>query len=137
VLIRCLSNTQPVGIIGTPTIPVNRLGLIFKLQAIISWTLKKRNNEERQRERMFIIFCMLISLLERAYLLLYEGDMKEKQLRRWRSWEDCMGEWCNCADFPAALSALLPGGYPKFTDHLQKLAASDQVRSTKRKGTAC
>ena len=52
---------------------------------------------------MFIIFSMLISLFERAYLLLYEGDMNQKQLRRWRSWEDYMGEWCNRADFRAAL----------------------------------
>jgi len=44
-----------------------------------------------QRERMFIIFSMLISLFERAYLLLYEDGMKEKQLRRWRSWEDYNG----------------------------------------------
>ena len=37
-----------------------------------------------QHERMFIIFSMLISLFERAYLLLYEDSMKIKQLRRWR-----------------------------------------------------
>src|SRR5665811_1146773 len=31
---------------------------------------------QEQRERMFIIFSMLISLFERAYLLLYEDGMK-------------------------------------------------------------
>jgi hypothetical protein len=66
------------------------------------------------RERMFIIFSMLISLYERTYLLLYKDDMKEKQLRRWRSWEDYMGEWCSRADFRAALSALLSGEVPEF-----------------------
>ena len=79
-----------------------------------------------QRERMFIIFSMLISLFERAYLLLYEDDMTEKQLRRWRSWEDYMGEWCNRADFRAALPALLRGEDPEFSDYIQKLAASGQ-----------
>jgi len=34
-----------------------------------------------QRERMFIIFSMLISLFERAYLLLYEDDMAEKPVK--------------------------------------------------------
>src|SRR5690349_17241289 len=36
-----------------------------------------------QHERMLIIFNMLISLFERAYLLLYEEHMSAKQLRRW------------------------------------------------------
>ncbi len=81
---------------------------------------------EEQRERMFIIFSMLISLFERAYLLLYEDDMKEKQLRRWRSWEDYMGEWCNRADFRSSLPALLRGEDPEFADYINHLAASEQ-----------
>jgi len=79
-----------------------------------------------QRERMFIIFSMLISLFERAYLLLYEDDMTEKQLRRWRSWEDYMGEWCNRADFRSLLPVLLRGEDPEFSDYIQKLATSEQ-----------
>jgi hypothetical protein len=82
---------------------------------------------EEQRERMFIIFSMLISLFERAYLLLFEHGMREKQLRRWRSWEDYMGEWCNRADFHASLPALLRGEDPEFADYIQKLAASNPV----------
>jgi hypothetical protein len=82
---------------------------------------------EEQRERMFIIFSMLISLFERAYLLLYEDDMTEKQLRRWRSWEDYMGEWCNRADFRASLPALLRGEDPEFANYIQKLVASTPV----------
>jgi hypothetical protein len=78
-----------------------------------------------QRERMFIIFSMLISLFERAYLLLYEDGMTEKQSRRWRSWEDYMGEWCNRADFHTALPALLRGEDPEFTAYIQRLAASN------------
>ncbi len=76
-----------------------------------------------QRERMFIIFSMLISLFERAYLLLYDEGMREKQLRRWRSWEDYMGEWCDRADFRAALPALLRGEDPAFASYIQRLAA--------------
>jgi hypothetical protein len=82
---------------------------------------------EEQRERMFIIFSMLISLFERAYLLLYEENMKEKQLRRWRSWEDYMGEWCNRADFRTMLPVLLRGEDPEFAAYIEKLAASEQI----------
>jgi hypothetical protein len=82
-----------------------------------------------QRERMFIIFSMLISLFERAYLLLYEDHMKEKQLRRWRSWEDYMGEWCNRADFRAALPALLLGEDPEFSNYIETLAARTPIPS--------
>ena len=82
---------------------------------------------EEQHERMFIIFSMLISLFERAYLLLYEDHMAEKQLRRWRSWEDYMGEWCDRADFRTALPTLLRGEDPEFAAYIQKLAASDHI----------
>ena len=77
-----------------------------------------------QHERMFIIFSMLISLFERAYLLLYEDNMTEKQLRRWRSWEDYMGEWCHRVDFRSSLPTLLRGEDPEFSAYIQKLAAS-------------
>lgn len=77
---------------------------------------------EEQRERMFIIFSMLVSLFERAYLLLYEDVMKPKQARRWRSWEDYMSEWCQRADFRTMLPVLLRGEDPEFAAYLQKLA---------------
>ena len=77
-----------------------------------------------QRERMFIIFSMLISLFERAYLLLYEDKMTEKQLRRWRSWEDYMGEWCNRVDFRSSLPALLRGEDPEFAVYIQTLSVN-------------
>src|SRR4029079_3655315 len=38
---------------------------------------------DEQRERQLIIFAMLMSLFERAYLLLYEDVMSPKQARRW------------------------------------------------------
>ena len=77
---------------------------------------------DEQRERMFIIFSMLISLFERAYLLLYEDDMKPKQARRWRSWEDYMSEWCERADFRALLPLLLRGEDPEFAVYMQSLS---------------
>jgi len=82
--------------------------------------------DDLQRERMFIIFTMLISLFERAYLLLYEEDMSERQLRRWRSWEDYMREWCQREDFRAAMGEQLRGEDPDFVKYLQSL--SEQVQ---------
>src|SRR5688572_26503739 len=48
---------------------------------------------DEQKERELIIFTMLMSLFERAYLLMYEDDMSPKQARRWNSWEDFIIEW--------------------------------------------
>jgi len=89
-------------------------------------TEKTPQLSEQQRERMLIIFSMLISLFERAYLLLYERHMTSKQQRRWRSWEDYMHEWCQREDFRATLPALLHGEDPDFVDYLRSLAAEHQ-----------
>ena len=74
-----------------------------------------------QRERMLVIFSMLISLFERAYLLLYEDDMSARQRRRWSSWEDYMREWCGRADFREALPTLLRGEDPDFARYITRL----------------
>lgn len=77
-----------------------------------------------QQERITIIFEMLVSLFERAYLLLYEARMTQMQARRWSSWEDYMSDWCKRQDFRAALPALLRGEDPEFAAYLEKLSAS-------------
>ena len=79
---------------------------------------------EEQKERQFIIFNMLMSLFERAYLLLYEEDMAPKQVRRWNSWEDYILEWCRRPDFRANLPLLLHGEDPSFVRYVEKLVAS-------------
>jgi hypothetical protein len=78
---------------------------------------------QEQRERMVIIFNMLVSLFERAYLLLYDPNMNLRQQRRWRSWEDYMREWCKREDFCAALPNLLEGEDPDFSAYIRALAA--------------
>ncbi len=77
---------------------------------------------DEQRERMHIIFSMLVSLFERAYLLLFEQDMSPKQLRRWSSWEDYMREWCQREDFRDRLPILLRGEDPEFVAYIESLA---------------
>ena len=78
---------------------------------------------KEQRERMLIIFNMLVSLFERAYLLLYEPKMNSRQQRRWRSWEDYMREWCGRTDFRDALPTLLRGEDVDFAKYIVALAA--------------
>ena len=83
---------------------------------------------EEQRERRLIVFNMLISLFERAYLLLYEPKMSAQHLRRWLSWEDYMREWCRREDFRALLPVLLEGEDAEFGAYIRALAASRDPR---------
>ena len=46
------------------------------------------NLTAEQEERMLVIFDMLISLFERAYLVAYAPNMAGEKARRWNSWDD-------------------------------------------------
>ena len=78
---------------------------------------------EEQKERRLAIFGILISLFERAYLLVYEDDMDKKARRLWQSWEDYMLEWVRRAEFRDALPSLLEGEDEEFTQYIRQLAA--------------
>ena len=79
-----------------------------------------------QQERMLLIFDMLISLLERAYLTTYSEDMTPPQRRRWNSWEDFMREWLGRDAFYYRLPQLLKGEDPDFTAYFQRLAQQER-----------
>jgi hypothetical protein len=81
-----------------------------------------------QQERKLLIFDLLISLFERAYLSVYEDDMGKQQRRMWQSWEDYMREWCSRADFRAALPGLLKGEDEDFAAHLRRVADEEAQR---------
>jgi hypothetical protein len=78
---------------------------------------------DEQKERQLIVFNMLISLFERAYLLLFEDSMSPRQARRWHSWEDYISEWCSRPDFRASLPQLLHGEDPDFVRYLEKMVS--------------
>jgi hypothetical protein len=86
---------------------------------------EKPELSDEQRERTLIIFNMLISLFERAYLLLYEPNMNSRQRRRWLSWEDYMREWCRRGDFRALLPSLLEGEDAQFDAYIRALASKE------------
>ena len=75
-----------------------------------------------QEERMLVIFDMLISLFERAYLVAYAPDMSPAMARRWNSWEDFMREWCGRENFRSRLPQLLKGEDPEFSAYIRALA---------------
>ena len=79
-----------------------------------------------QLERMLVIFDMLISLFERAYLVAYKPDMSETERRRWNSWDDYMREWCRREDFHNALPLLLRGEDPEFQDYIRRIAEEER-----------
>jgi hypothetical protein len=79
---------------------------------------------EDQRERKQALFAILVSLFERAYVLVYEDDMSRQQQRLWQSWADYMTEWCQREDFRAALPALLQGEDPGFVSTIQRIAGA-------------
>jgi hypothetical protein len=81
-----------------------------------------------QQERMLVIFDMLISLLERAYLTAYSDRMTPLQARRWNSWEDFMREWARRDDFYYRLPRLLRGEDPEFAAYLTRVADDERSK---------
>lgn len=82
---------------------------------------------DEQKERQLIIFTMLMSLFERAYLLLHEDEMSPKQRRRWNSWEDYIQEWCHKPHFRESLPQLLRGEDPSFVQYVAQLTTLSEL----------
>jgi len=77
---------------------------------------------EEQQERKYALFNILVSIFERAYILVYEDKMDRQTRRLWLSWEDYMREWCRRKDFREVLPELLKGEDEDFADHIGKIA---------------
>jgi hypothetical protein len=77
---------------------------------------------EEQYDRMMVIFTMLVSLFERAYILIYDENASGVQKRRWNSWNDYMREWCTREDFRLVLDTLLQGEDEDFCRYIRVLA---------------
>jgi hypothetical protein len=83
------------------------------------------NLNDDQRERTQVLFEILISLFERAYLTTYSENMTAQQKRRWHSWDDFMREWCRRVDFYTALPGLLHGEDVDFANYIRRIAAEE------------
>ncbi len=85
---------------------------------------------EEQLERREIIFRMLVSLFEKAYIILYDEDMGRDARRRWLSWEDDMREWCRKKGFQDVLPDLLEGEDDEFSAYILTLAQAEALSLT-------
>jgi hypothetical protein len=79
-----------------------------------------------QNERILVIYDMLISLFERAYIVAWAPDMNEVAARRWNSWDDYMREWCRRESFHNALPLLLRGEDPQFQAYIRRVAEEER-----------
>lgn len=84
----------------------------------------------QQSERRFAVFGILVSLFERAYLLVYEEKMDKQTRRLWRSWEDYIREWLQRPDFREALPELLHGEDEDFTRYIEDLAEQEKIQGS-------
>ena len=84
---------------------------------------------DEQEERKRIIFDILISLFERAFILVYEENMSGQTRRLWSSWEDYIRYWCKRRDFREALAYLLQGEDPDFEIYVKKIAADEALKA--------
>jgi len=75
-----------------------------------------------QVERRDVLFEILISIFERAYILVYEDEMSRQTARLWQTWEDYMRYWCRRSDFREGLPGLLEGEDPDFQRHISGIA---------------
>jgi len=82
---------------------------------------------EEQLERREIIFMMLVSLFEKAYIILYNEKMNKDARRRWMSWEDDMREWSRREEFVALLPKLLQGEDDAFSRHFMGIVNSGDM----------
>jgi hypothetical protein len=84
------------------------------------------NPTPEQNERRMVIFDMLISLFERAYLVAYNPQMGVTEQRRWNSWDDYMREWMRRDDFFNALPQLLSGEDPGFQAYIKMVVKQER-----------
>lgn len=82
-----------------------------------------------QKERKLAIIGILVSIFERAYMLVYEESMSRQTRRLWQSWEDYMREWCRRADFRESLASILEGEDEDFRRHISRIAAEEAAKS--------
>lgn len=84
---------------------------------------------DEQIERKLALFSILISLFERAYILVYEPVLDKQSRRLWQSWEDYMREWCRRRDFREALPELLGGEDEDFQAYIRQIAESEAAKA--------
>ena len=94
---------------------------------LLSSSKSNQSLTDEQLERRGIIFRMLISLFEKAYIVLYNKEMDKNAKRRWLSWEDDMREWCRKEEFRELLPGLLEGEDDEFSMHILNISEREEM----------
>ena len=105
------------------------------LQLLRRGTSEVELNPE-QKERRYALFSILVSIFERAYMLVYEEAMSRQTSRLWQSWEDYMREWCRRTDFREALPTLLQGEDSDFQAYIRRIAVDESCPPPGKPGDA-
>ncbi len=80
----------------------------------------KDNFTPEQEEKKFVIYDLLVSFFERAFILIYEINMNKLETRMWQTWEDYIDFWLKKEDFRKVVPELLSGEDPDFVDYMHK-----------------
>jgi hypothetical protein len=80
----------------------------------------KDNFTPEQEEKKFVIYDLLVSFFERAFILIYETNMNKLETRMWQTWEDYIDFWLKKEDFRKVVPELLSGEDPDFVDYMNK-----------------
>src|ERR1041385_6040711 len=75
------------------------------------------SNEQQHREKL--VFGVLVSILERAYLM-YGTESEEIKARQWKGWERYLMDWCGRANFVNYVNELPTGFDAEFVTYLKK-----------------
>lgn len=81
--------------------------------------------DTEQIERRNILFEILISIFERAYILVYEEKMDRQTARLWQTWDDYARYWCRRRDFRDLLPSLLEGEDADFQQFMRRVATEE------------
>ena len=88
-------------------------------------TLAEEELTPEQKERRHILYTILVSLFEKAYIIVHSDHMSRDTARLWSSWEDDMREWCRREPFRRSLPNLLKGEDSEFSDYILAIAAEE------------
>jgi hypothetical protein len=88
---------------------------------------KELNPEQRHLE--LVMFSILISILERAYLM-YQDKSGGVRKAQWKGWDSYVRDWCRRKNFAAAVPLLKQQFDENFCLYLEEIVASTKANAS-------